>query len=435
MFRKPLLLAALLLILSPCKVQAAVIDSNWLGCNDGLWANAGNWSPAIVPDNGAGNTFVVAIDTSGCPNEVQVGLQQDRTIDQLDCDGQLWLDAWTPGSLQLTIYNGLTNYGQLDIGDIDIRGDVTNTAGATLGLHDKQFIPDGSVYNKAGARIDISGDIHVEKGNIDNEGQIMVVPVSRLTTEHTLHNRGQINIWGGDCGADEIIDNDSAGTITGYGTLHGGTDLFSNEGKIYALGGSLAVGAFGPIINSGLLANKPSASLHVVYVTGGVESMNNQGTVEVNAGGGVTFDSSLVNTANVNLLGGTLAATTITQSAEANFAGFGSITADVVINTSADIKLTGPTNIVGDVTIGSNATLEISDGTTLITGHTTCNNGIIHMKGGRIIPQGGLTNNGCSIIWEPGTYTNVADFNLDGLVNFIDFAYLADTWLWLSAWR
>jgi len=77
--------------------------------------------------------------------------------------------------------------------------------------------------------------------------------------------------------------------------------------------------------------------------------------------------------------------------------------------------------------------LEISDGTTLITGHTTCN-GTIHIKGGRIIPQGGLSG-ACNIVWEPGTYANVADFNLDGTDNFKDFADFADTWLWRSAWR
>jgi len=54
------------------------------------------------------------------------------------------------------------------------------------------------------------------------------------------------------------------------------------------------------------------------------------------------------------------------------------------------------------------------------------------MKGGRIIPQGGLTNNG-NIVWEPGRYSNVADFNLDGRVNFEDLADLADAWLRASA--
>lgn len=67
------------------------------------------------------------------------------------------------------------------------------------------------------------------------------------------------------------------------------------------------------------------------------------------------------------------------------------------------------------------------------TGQTTCN-GTIHIKGGYVIPQGGLSGN-CNVIWEPGLYTNVADFNLDGQVNLKDFAYFADVWLWQSAWR
>jgi len=105
-----------------------------------------------------------------------------------------------------------------------------------------------------------------------------------------------------------------------------------------------------------------------------------------------------------------------------------------VIEPNGVIKLTGPTNIVGDVNVSPDATLEISDGTTLITGHTICNNGTTHMIGGRVICQGGLTNTNCNIIWEPGIYTNVVDFNLDGTVNFKDFADFANTWLWRASW-
>ncbi|HLB74809.1 MAG TPA: hypothetical protein VJJ98_12375 [Sedimentisphaerales bacterium] len=43
--------------------------------------------------------------------------------------------------------------------------------------------------------------------------------------------------------------------------------------------------------------------------------------------------------------------------------------------------------------------------------------------------QGGLSGN-CDIKWEPGLYNNIADFNLDGNVNFADYAHFADTWLW-----
>jgi len=52
---------------------------------------------------------------------------------------------------------------------------------------------------------------------------------------------------------------------------------------------------------------------------------------------------------------------------------------------------------------------------------------------GWIIPQGGLSGE-CHIIWEPGTYTNATDFNLDGTVNFKDFADFANTWLSQASW-
>jgi len=96
---------------------------------------------------------------------------------------------------------------------------------------------------------------------------------------------------------------------------------------------------------------------------------------------------------------------------------------------NSKIGLTSATHIIGDVNIPANAVLEISDGTTLITGHTTCR-GTIHVKGGRIITQGGCDCDDCNINWEPGTYSKVADFNLDGTVDFRDFGAFADAWLW-----
>jgi len=56
------------------------------------------------------------------------------------------------------------------------------------------------------------------------------------------------------------------------------------------------------------------------------------------------------------------------------------------------------------------------------------------MIGGRLIPQGGFTNSNCNITWEEGAYSSVADFNLDGQINFIDFAYLANAWLSQASW-
>jgi hypothetical protein len=408
------MLTAIVLAFAVSNLQAVQINSSWIAGDPNTWGNPNNWDPAIVPDNGGGNTFAVTINT---PERTRVQFSQSRTIDELSCYGDVDLEIGE-NHLFLLEPNGLTNYAsRLDISGSGVEhkiwGNVTNTIGGqiTVGYYVEihgQFINDGNVTDTPG------GHLSVEDGNLVNNGNLI--------------------IYNGAVGANNNLENTSSGVIRGVGTIYSNL-LFQNQGLVYAYGGSLLVGIGGSFVNSGIIGNAPLSSLSLGY-DGPPEDVNNRGTIEVNAGGGVTFDSNLVNEsgAEIQLLGGTLAAQTITQVADANFAGFGGITGDVVIDPNGIIELTGPTNIVGDLTIDPNATLEISDGTTLITGHTTCNNGTIHMIGGRVICQGGLTNNNCNIIWEPGTYTNLADFNLDGTVNFKDFADFANTWLWRANW-
>lgn len=421
------MLMAIVLAFCACNLQAAQIASTWVGGSEGEWGNPSNWSPAIVPDNN-GNTFVVTINAGA--GEARVGLQQDRTIDQLDCYGEVDLDKWTSDWFELTIYNGLTNHGDLEIDSVEIVGNITNLGGAELGLDNAEIR--GNLYNQFEATIVVDYEVDVEQGGLENAGLIVIAPTGEIYVNQHFNNIGEILIYGGECGVDEcILDNNSTGVIKGFGFLFA-EQLLQNKGEIYAYGGSLAVLSKGPLSNSGLLSNYPLSSLHIKPA----EDVNNSGTIKANTGGGVVFDCKVVNEpkATIQLLGGTFAAVSITQSAEANFAGFGDITGDVVIDPNGLVKLTGPTNVVDNMEIGDGATLQVSDGTTLIVGHTTCNNGTIHMIGGRVICQGGLTNNNCNIIWEPGTYTNMADFNLDGMVNFKDFAYFGNTWLWQADW-
>lgn len=446
MVRKVSILAAIVVMFSFCSyARAAQISVSWDGGGDGRsWADANNWNPNIVPDND-GNTFAVTIDSNYAGvDKIDVGLQQDRTIDQLDCYGKVELPTWTSGWVELTIYNGLTNHGELEIGEINIRGNITNTTGATLGLYEDKFIRDGNVYNQAGAMILVDDEVDVEDGGLENAGVIEIIPSGVIYVNEYLHNVGQILVHGGECGCSEgILDNDSNGVIKGFGNLMARQKL-GNKGEIYAYGGSLTVGILeGPLLNSGLLCNYPLASLQIkpsVY-TNPAADVNNNGTIEVNAGGGVAFDCNLVNEPNgaIELLGGTLAAQTITQSAGATFEGFGGITGNVIIEPNSVsepnsiIRLTGPTNIVGDVNIPAGATLEISDGQTLITGHTTCD-GTIHLIGGTVIFQGGCDCDDCNIINEAGIDRNHFDINADGIENFEDFADFANTWLWKASW-
>ncbi len=412
MFRKVLLLAVVGLLFVTVDLQAMQINSSWIGNDLDSWGDPSNWNPVIVPDNedGTANTYVVTISTS---ENTRIVFNMARTVESLSCSGDVDLEI---GGHHLTTETGLTNYGMLQISGSGVEhtvvGDVTNTGTGQL-----------MVSN------------YVElNGNFANSGTVLAFPDGHLDVlGGDLTNSGNIIIYNSAVGSGGNLENTGSGIIKGTGIIHSNL-LFQNQGRIYSYGGSLLVGIGGSFSNSGTIGNTPASSLSLGAL-GVAEDVNNQGTIEVNAGGGVAFDCNLVNDSSgvIELLGGTLAATTITQTADANFAGFGGITGDITIDPNGLIKLTGPTNIVGDVNIPANATLEISDGQTLITGQTTCN-GTIHLIGGTIVFQGGCDCADCNIINEAGIDRNHFDLNADGIEDFKDFASFAESWLWQASW-
>lgn len=438
MFRKVLALVAVVLAFGVCDLQAAQINSTWVGGVTGSWGQASNWSPAIVPDNGGGNTFAVTIDSTslGAHEGIDVYIIENRTINQLDCYGEVDLESGTPFRIILTLY-GLTNYDEFSITgqsqQIEIHGNLTNSEQANLWFDLVEM--HGDVYNNTESILEVEGENDIHNGDLQNDGTVVLGPASDLLVEDgEIRNIGTITLHDGECGTD-VFDNNSTGVIQGFGIVWA-NQLLRNKGQIIASGGSLAVASEGPLENAGLLRNNPTSSLHIKPAV----DVNNFGIIEVNAGG-VAFDCNLVNEPNnlvsgpngvIKLLGGTLAATTITQKAGAIFEGFGGITGDVVIDPDAKIELTGPTNIVGDVNIPAGATLEISDGQTLITGQTV-NNGTIELVGGTVIFQGGYSGGG-TIPVTAGTDRNHFDVNSDGIEDFKDFASFANSWLWQASW-
>ena len=370
MSKKVLFLTAILLVFSACKLQAAVTHSTWVGGEQGDWGQASNWSPNTVPDNSTWRAFSVTISTV---ERTRFGFKQDRTIDQLDCYGDVDLEIGE-NYLCLVDSNGLTNYGKLEISGTGVEHEIM-----------------GNVTNTSGAHIKLTNIIEFH-GAFTNNGQVFVIPGAQFYTKSgSLINSGKFLIYNGLVVAQDYdLQNSDSGVIKGFGVIH--SDLpIRNQGTIYAYGGSLAITCEGQLTNTGVLGNKPLSSLHIKPA----EDVNNLGTIEVNAGGGVAFDCNVVNEPNavIKLLGGTIAAKTITQSAGAIFGGFGGITGNVMINPNGLIEFTGPTNIVGDVTIENNAVLEISDGQTLIVGYTT-NNGEIRVVNGNVIFQGGYSGSG-----------------------------------------
>ncbi|MHC4476543.1 MAG: hypothetical protein ACYTEL_12905 [Planctomycetota bacterium] len=475
MSKRLLALAVVVLLSWVCKQQAyAVYDANWIGGESGNWDSGDNWYCkwwSSFPQNTGVIHFDVTIPKPPFwQEETRVYLYNSRTVDTLELRNTVELksDPSRTGIRLVLEVGALTNLDELTIERIDIEpmGTVSDVElrdpddglawvnllnygtlqfqGAGIDVHDNVGNM-GSLEATAGTQLDIDG-------YLINNGTLTVVPSAVLTVEEYLYNTGQIMMYGDLCGTEGQFLNDSTGVISGLGILYG-KQLLENKGTISALGGLLAISVVegGPMMNSGLLANRPLATLNVVHTSqAGNVTVDNHGTIEVNAGGGVAFDCNLVNDSEpngtINLYGGTLAAPTITQTTDANFAGFGTIAGDLFLERGdivvfsggylmggGLVHLTGPTNIVGDVNIAPGAILEISDGQTLITGHTVCD-GTIRLIGGTVVFQGGCDCDGCDITHGVGAERNHFDVNGDGIVNFLDYAYFADHWLWRSSW-
>lgn len=362
-------------------------QSVWIGPDGGSWQNANNWSPKQVPDNNMipGVSYSVTIATT---QRTRINLQQGVEINSLVCSGDVDFEHSQPTPIVIT-GTGLVNNGRLEFSGV--------------GPHDVK----GSFVNSSGAELQPSNLLNID-GDLTNEGSIFLLGSSEYTgldvgEGGVITNNGKIVILHSHVVANGFI-NGSSGAIEGSGWIGVG-ETIQNQGIISASFGELSIlFAGGGLSNTGTIRNSAGASVLVTHLFFEGE-ISNEGMVEVNAGGGVTFDTTVRNKSagTLKLLDGVLAAPSIIQTKDAGFSGFGTITGNIVIEQDGKIQLTGPANVIGTVDIGANATLEISDGQTLITGHTT-NNGTIHLKSGGIGRfQGGLTDNG-DIIHESGSY-------------------------------
>jgi hypothetical protein len=390
MSSKTLSLVAIVLVLSVCQLQAGVVSVRWDGGPAGNWDDASCWYPRLVPENAIWDTYSVSIDSGDF--KAQVGVGQRHVIDRLVCQGDVTLyGPWYP--VNLTLVEGLVNQGKLYTSQIDYTGDVRNAAGATLHMAEF-FSVHGNLYNEPEGIIEVvDQEMSIVDANAVNRGLIRTYRNGGLRDAIEFRNYGKIELVGGGMSGGNF-NNSATGVIEGWGSVRS-EKLTMNEGVILASGGHLAMLSDGSTVNAGTLGNRPLAALAVWNRNS--DEVNNLGTIEVNAGGGVAFHSDLINEPNgvVKLLGGTLAVTTMTQKAGATFQGFGGITGNVVLEPNAVVELTGPTNIVGDVIVGEGATLDISDGTALVTGLTTCNGGTIRTRNGTIITQGGMSGDTC----------------------------------------
>jgi hypothetical protein len=370
MFAKRLIVTLVILSFSVNTLEGKVINSNWIGSDSSLWSNNNSWNSSIIPANNSTNSFFVNISTI---ERTRVVFTENITISQLDCYGNIDLEVGEY-KLQITDINDsskngpLNNYGTLQVSGVGVEHEIY-----------------ADIVNANDAEIFISNEVDFY-GDFNNLGNTLILPGAHLYCDGSFINSGNVQIYNSllECPNNDF-ENTATGIIQGTGMIHTNLSIL-NHGIIQARGGPLILNSFTSLANDGILENTAVSSLYIQAV----EDVNNFGTINVNAGGGVALDCNLVNEPNavITLLNGTLAARTITQKAGATFKGFGGITGDIVIEPNALVELIGPTNIVGNITIGEGATLDISNGTVLVTGDITCNNGIIQTTNGTITTLG-----------------------------------------------
>ena len=181
------------------------VDSNG---TSGSWSSTGTWTPAVVPNNGGGNTYNVNILNT--PNPVVITLDEDVTINNLSISAN--------SALNLSSGNSLT-----------VNGDVVNSGGLAV-----------PVFDEYGGTLTVGGSFTNEEDGslvIENEG---VASVGSFTNSGSLEVgfSGTLNITGGGPGITDIPASASillAGTIN---VINGGV-VSNGLGSLNSIEGSL----------------------------------------------------------------------------------------------------------------------------------------------------------------------------------------------------
>lgn len=241
-------------------------DIFWNEPDGGVWSDAANWSPAVVPNNNANQLFNATLDLQVTP--YSVGLDINVTLENFSL-------LWGGASLDLRAQS------------FDINGDLRLVDGAII-----RSIPSVN-ETRVGGLLLLSDSALMNAGRINSDGNIV------------LGGDEEVDI------CDSDVNHRGAGGIAWNGT--GG--LFIGQGGSLSNGAgstfSIAPGAnrtvtgdgTGRLVNQGTLVNAaPGRGVTGLTNISGVEFINT-GTVTV-AGGGLTLNTANDLTPEGELSGG-----------------------------------------------------------------------------------------------------------------------------------
>ena len=332
---------------------AGQIISTWNG-GASNWNTAAKWTPAVVPNNGGGNTYDVRIDGSNAAAS-NVTLDLSPTIDLLTVDADDRLTIANAYSLTVA-GGGIANAGTVALSAVgsyaDLRisgGDVTLSGGGTVALSNSTV---NRIMGTAGTERFInanntirgSGQVGFNLMALTNQGTIQADQTNSLTIDPNAAGVINTGTMRATAGATLVLSN---GTFTNFvGSAQGLIRADASTVRIeYATvsGGQVDVVGGGEIrltsatVSDGLLTNSGTG---VIHVAAGTSTLG--GTVKNPEGGQITVDNG---NALVLLSGGT-------------YANAGAISLNAV-GSYTDLRMSG-----GAVTLSGGGTVAMTNSTT-----------------------------------------------------------------------
>jgi hypothetical protein len=273
--------------------HAGIIDSLWIGPSGGAWHSAGNWDPAVVPNNAGKDLYHAIIDFKSAG---QVNLSpSDATISALTIGSQTTLSLANgrtlffegDGSRSGSAAGVIDNRGMLLIAStgsitalriVGGNGPITLTGGGTV-----QLIAGNSQIRgiNAGSLINVNNAIH-GRGNIS-------------TTSATTALGSLTNLAAG-----LIVADSSAGPLL----INASITPITNEGILRAENGGnlqLNVGAYdntGGVIEA-LVGSQVTLSGNAI-ITGGEVRTEDDGLVRVTSGSPRLIDANVLGRVHIN---------------------------------------------------------------------------------------------------------------------------------------
>jgi hypothetical protein len=344
-------LASMALLAIPRSARAA--DVLWVNPSGGNWSVGANWSGGSPP--GANDTAVFnvlsgpyAVETQGTRSVESLAINSPNVTLRIQ-------GSSAAGVGRLTVTNGFTNNGVIELTDID------SSWGAELA------VTNGTLTNAVGAEIRTlvgangSGTLSLQ---LDNHGTVSIArptTLSRASADHV--NSGTIQISGGSLSVSQsgttpsFVNNGTVNCAGGNATFSGGTVTNAS---------ALSVGAGRTLLfNSGAVFNQNAGTL---TTTGGTLSFSgatgNFATDYSNAGSSLLLSNATLNGPAMitNASGLTLAGCTI----------------NAPFTSQADILVTGASTIAnpnGSFANAAAATLRIQGSSAAGVGRLTVTNG------------------------------------------------------------